>query len=352
VPLFSRGRGGGGSPAAQARAIDDFWSWWRETGSAELAAAITNREPDRTVEELRRRVAAIHPDLSWETGEGRNQKHELTVTSEGNPELRAVARRWLRAAPAHDETWDFTDARQPAADLAGSSLQIAGRPVDVDSVRVTAHVRGSEADVTVFHPAFADLPEQPRAQVAFVLLDRALGEVAVETWIGQLTTATMEPLDAFPLAGLRAVVAELSRRSVDDEGQPVWALLQGTGPDGLPVIASAQVPLKAVTAPELDTYVHVHVPFTDRNEHGLPESGALDALRALEDHVTARLEGSGRVVAHQTHDGVRILHVYVDGGTPAVEQVRAAVGGWAQGRVRVESHADPGWQAVAHLRGG
>jgi hypothetical protein len=352
VPLFSRGRGGGRSAAAQARAIDDFWSWWRETGSAELAAEIANREPKRTVAELRRRVAAVHPGLSWETGDGRNRKHELTVTGEGDPELRAVARRWLRAAPADDDTWEFTDARQPAADLTGSSLQIADRTVDVDPVRVTAHVRGAEADVTVYHPAFADLPEEPRAQAALVLLYWALGEVAVETWIGQLATATVEPLDAFPLAGLRAVVAELARRSVDDEGRPVWALLQGTGPDGLPVIASAQVPLKAITAPELDTYVLVHVPFTDRNEHGLPEPGTLDALRALEDHVMARLEGSGRVVAHQTHDGGRVLHVYVDGGTPAVEQVRAAVGGWAQGRVQVESHADPGWQAVAHLRPG
>ena len=352
MPLFSRGRGSGRASSAQARAIDDFWSWWRAAGSAQVATAIADGDPQRTADELRRRVAAIHPDLSWETGKGDERAHTLTVTSEGNPELRPVARRWLRAAPADDPAWEFTDARRPATDLAGSSLQIGGHTVDVDSVLVTAHVRGIEADVTVFHPAFADLPEQPRAQVAFVLLDWALGEVAVETWIGQVTTATTEPLDAFPLIGVRAVVEELSRRSVDADGRPVWVLLQGTAPDGRPVLAAAQVPLKAVTAPELDTHVHVHVPFTDRDDGGLPGPESLGALRDLEDHVTARLEGSGRVVAHETHDGVRVLHVYVDGGTPAVEQVRAAVGGWTQGRVRLESQADPGWRAVAHLRGG
>ena len=355
VALFSRGRAAGRASSAQAQAIDDFWSWWREAGSAALAAAIADGDPHRMVDEIGRRVSAVHPKLSWETGPGRDRQHTLTVTSEGDPELRAVARRWLRAAPAGadaDPVWEFTDVRQPAADLAGMSLGIAGHTVDTDSVLVTAQVRGAEADVTVYHPAFADLPEQARAQVAFIVLDWVLGEVGVETWVGEVTTATLEPLDAFPLAGLTAVVDELGRRYVGEDGRPVWALLQGTGPDGLPVVAAAQIPLKAVTAPELDTYVQVQVPFTERNEGGLPEPGTLDALRALEDHVTARLEGSGRVVAHQTHAGVRVLHVYVDGGTPAVEQVRAAVGGWAQGRVQVESHPDPGWRAVAHLRAG
>ena len=354
MPLFSRGRRA--TPRqAQAEAIDGFWSWWREAGSARLTAALADGDPHRMVSDLSSRVSAVHPKLSWETGPGRERTHTLTVTGEGDPELRAVARRWLRAAPAGadaDPVWDFADARQPAPDLSGTTLEIGGHRIDAASVRVSAQVRGFEADVTLFHPAFEALPEQARNQVAFLLLDSALGEVAVETWIGAIAPAAIEPLDAFPLTGMRAVVEEVSRPCVDGDGQPIWVLLQGEAPDGLPVIASAQVPLKAVTAPELDTYVGVQVPFTDRNAGGLPGPGSLGALRDLEDHVTARLEGSGRIVAHETHAGVRILHVYVDGGTPAVEQVRAAVGAWEQGRVRVESQPDPGWRAVTHLRAG
>jgi hypothetical protein len=45
-----------------------------------------------------------------------------------------------------------------------------------------------------------------------------------------------------------------------------------------------------------------------------------------------------------------VLHCYVDGTTPAAEQLRAAVGGWQQGRVRVDATADPGWDRVRHLR--
>jgi hypothetical protein len=351
VPLFSRGRTAARTTATQAQAIGDFWSWWRDTGSAAMAASIAHGEPTRMVDELSRRVAAIDPDLAWETAPGLTKAHTLTVTSEGNGELRAVARRWLRAAPEADPAWDFSDTRQPAANLAGASLTMAGRKIDVDSARVSAHVNGFEADVTLYHPAFDDLPAEARTRVTYILLDWALGEVAVETWIGAITPAAVEPLDAFPLTGLGTVVDELARRSVDADGEPVWVPLRGQAADGKPVLAAGQVPLKAVVAPELDTHVRLRVPYSDRSESGLPGPESLAQLRALEDHVTARLEGSGRVVGQVTHDGVRVLHVYVDSGTPAVEQVRAAVGVWTQGEVELQSERDPDWLAVAYLRG-
>jgi hypothetical protein len=350
VALFSRKRSGDRTPAAQAAAVDAFWAWWRERGGAAFAAAIDEGDPTPLVDDLGRRVHAIHPGLAWETGPGVLRRHTLTVTAAGDPELRGVARRWLRAAPV-DAVWDFTDHRQAVADVRELRLGIEGHEVDVDAVRVTAHVSGFAADVTVYHPAFAGLPEAVREQAAFLLLDSALGEVAVETWIGGITVATVEPLDAFPLPGLSAVVGELSSRATTPDGEPVWVLLGGEAPDGTPVIASAQVPLKPVTAPELDTYVRVAVPYADRTEVGLPGPGSLEALRALEEHVTARLEGSGRVLAHETHAGTRVLHVYVDGTTPAAEQVRTAASAWDQGTAAVTVQRDPAWSAVAHLRG-
>jgi hypothetical protein len=105
-----------------------------------------------------------------------------------------------------------------------------------------------------------------------------------------------------------------------------------------------------MTAPHLDTYVPVVVPYAERTDEGLPGPGSLTELRGLEDHLRERLGGSGRVVAHQSHDGVRVLHLYVDGTTPALEQVRAAVRGWEQGPVEVSAQPDPAWDAVRHLR--
>jgi hypothetical protein len=93
------------------------------------------------------------------------------------------------------------------------------------------------------------------------------------------------------------------------------------------------------------------VPFNDPTEQGLPGDGSLVPLREFEDHLNARLGDSGRIVAHETHGGVRLMHVYVDGSTPAVEQLRPAITGWDQGKVSLTTEPDPGWVHVQHLRG-
>ena len=188
-----------------------------------------------------------------------------------------------------------------------------------------------------------------RGQVAFLALDAALGEDDVEAWVGEITPSTEPPLDGFGLAALRGVVRDLRDDNTDDDGTPNWVIMEAHGVDG-PVMALAQVPLSPTTAPTFDTHVAVLVPYTDLTEQGYPGPGSLGPLRALEEHLTERIEGSGRIVAHQSHRGMRVLHIYVDSTTPAVEQMRAAVEAWEQGRIRVQVTPDPGWHNVAHLR--
>jgi hypothetical protein len=347
--LLSRWRRSTPGPAAQAEAISAFWSWWRIEGAAATAAAISTGRSGDMVDEIGRRVSAIHPELGWELNAGHGSDHVLVVTSEGNAELRATARRWRRAAPTADDMWSFSDVRLPSVEADGLVLGLDDVELAVRDVLVSARVRGSELDVGVFHPAFTDLAEEQRLRAAVLLLDQVVGEAAVETWLGVIEALTLAPLDPIPLATLPVVVRQVEELNTEG-GQPTWALLEGADARGHPVLASAQVPLKPATAPHLDTYVGVTVPYSDRTENGLPGDGSLGPLRSFEKHLVQRLGDSGRLVAHQSHDGVRVLHLYVDSATPAAEQVRAAVGGWDQGGVTVEVVPDPAWQAVAHLR--
>ena len=344
--LFSR-RKAGADPGAT---IHDFWAWWSAEGAGAVAAAVDGREPGRVVEALNSRVAAIHDGLAWELGPGAGSHHVLVVTAAGDPALRPVARRWRLAAPAADEVWDFADMRPASPAPEGVSLEVDGQRLDLARASAGARVVGSGVDVMVHHPAWAALTPESRLQAAFLLLDTVLGEAAVETWLGDVSAAEVEPLDAIPLTGLRAVVQSLQEEHTDSEGEPTWAVLEGFGPTGLPVLAMTQVPLRPATAPHLDTHVAVVVPYTDTALEGLPGEESLPRLRDLEDHLARRVGASGRVVAHESHDGVRVLHLYVDGTTPAAEQVRAAVSGWDQGRVQVATQLDPAWAAVAHLR--
>lgn len=343
--LFHR-RGSTSDQASDPRAaIADFWQWWA-VAAAELADAIPMATVSRYVAVVTARVSAIDPGLTWEFAPGRTSRHQLTVTAEGDPALRRVARQWLRAAPPPDTVWSFHDMRQPGP--LGFRLRIGGVDLNLNEVRVAGTRHGSGLDVIVHHPLFASIPQQVQAQIAFLSLDTALGEEAVELWIGGVGRATDEPLGSRPLAELPAMVAEVIADGMPD-GAMGWTLLRGEGPRG-PLLVSRLNRLSPVQAPQHDQHAAVTVPFSDQTAAGLPGPGSLDTLNAFENHLTAIVKGSGQLVAVETSAGVRTLHYYLDSGTPAAAQLEAATHGWQQGRVTVGASRDPAWEAVRAFR--
>ncbi len=330
--------------------IPQFWAWWTTEGAASCASAIAQDTPDRIADDLSGRVAAIHPELAWELTSGDVSEHQLVVTAEGNAEVRPVARRWLMAAPPADEVWSYDDHRGAAANPEEVVLQAPGSPeVAFADIRLGARRHGARIDVTVHHPAFPDVDQHTQLQVAFLALDAALGENDTELWIGEIKPSPYEPMDAFGLSALRALVDNLRRQHVDADGRPQWALLQGEGPGG-PVVASARSPLHPLFGPLFTRHVAALVPYRDRTGTGLPGSAALEALRALEDDVESVLGIDGLLVAHESSAGSRLFHVYVDPETDASARVAAVLDRWTDGEVRVSvTDGDPGWDAVRHL---
>lgn len=349
MPLFRKKA----SAPDLAQGIDAFWAWWAAAGSAQTAAAIADRTPDRMVDELSHRVNGIHPGLAWELASGRRAQHVLVVSPEGNPDLRGAARRWLRAAPEPDETWEYADARQAVPSLDDIRLTLGKQTVCFGDTVVTARRVGHHFDVTVHHPVFEEIPVEAQLQITYLALDAALGEVDVETWIGEIEPAALAPLDAFPLQHLARLVADLREELTDADGSPTWVMLQGSGPEG-PVLAVAQVPLAPTAAPELDEHVAVAASYDQVTDDGLPSDGSLEALRSLEDRLATVLGGRGRLVAHESSGGRRTLHFYVDSATGATRELLEEARGWrhdgAAGVVDTAAEPDPGWSAVRHLR--
>ena len=112
------------SPSRSARrqdaAIADFWSWWRRwaaTGPPPCstttrgprrtsnAFATSGRPQDRPAGPRRSRPAPV-----------RVARHVLVVTAAGDPDLRELAQRWLAAAPAPDDAFEYAAFRQPVAE--------------------------------------------------------------------------------------------------------------------------------------------------------------------------------------------------------------------------------------------
>jgi len=346
VPLFGRkDKGRAARGADEPQRIAAFWDWWASEGADGCARAIADREPQRVVDDLSTRIGAVQAGLAWELAPGGTSEHQLVVSPEGSAELRAVARRWLRAAPPPSAAWEYADSRQASADLDDVVLNVGGVDLPLGELAAQVEPDRYRLDVTLQHAVLDGLPERDRLQIAFLALDNALGEEAVEMWIGAIDVATTPLADGVPLARLRDRLDAHRAEHLDEQGAPSWRILQGSGPDG-PLLVSAMVPLHPTVAPHHDDHLAVAVPYSGRNDQGFPDGPALDALRALEDHLTERLGGSGMLVAHETSSGLRTLHYYVDSTTPAADVLRTAVTGWNDGTVRVTSEHDPGWQAV------
>ncbi|QNE19263.1 DUF695 domain-containing protein [Kribbella qitaiheensis] len=343
--IFKRRR----TTAAPADAIGAFWTWWRQTGATQIAAAIAERDLTAAGAVLSERVHKIHENLDWELSLGLHAKHVLIVTAAGDPGTRAIARRWLRAAPVSDQLWEYADMRRPSPD---GGIKFDGMPlVAIETALVTIEPDRREAalHVEVHHPTFPALPEELRQRVTFRLLDLVLGEELVETWIGAISTAVEPPANAVPISELLPAVASFAAAHVAEDGGPSWRLMEGETPAGDRLVATAMVPLRSIQMPHLDTHVAVEVPYKAAREDGLPQDETLSHLRDFEDHLSDRLGDSGRLLAHETAAGSRILHYYVDGTTPAAAQLQAAITGWPDGPVTLAVSTDAGWEDVRHL---
>lgn len=327
-----------------------FWDWWAREGRTAASMSISGQlEPERFANEMSERVQPLG-HLGWELAGGETTEHVLVITASGDPAGRALARRIVLAAPDADAVWSYADTRPPVADPTTVVLSAAGTEVDLVRVTVAARMSNRRFDVQVHHPAFADMPVEARLQVSILALEAALGEVDAELWVAEVSPIEFTPLDGFGLLALRSVVHDLKRQQLDQDGQPGWVMLRGETESG-PLVAMARSPLHAATAPHLDTYVSVALPYSHRTADGLPDEGSLEPLSDLEARLEHRLGTVGQVVAHLSTAGVRTLHLYVDSTAEVMAAVGEVAGTWDQGEARVHEMHDPGWQAVGHLRG-
>jgi hypothetical protein len=295
---------------------------------------------------MSRRVNAIHPSLAWELAAGASAEHALVVTAAGVPELRRIAERWYRSSPPASDVWEYHPARQASPSSLAAVLEYDGHRLNLDELLFDLHVDNDRdvIDTVVFHPSFARMSSPARGQVGFLALDWSLGEDGVARWIGRFDTSQARPAAGVPADGLTETVEALAARA----GKSRWALLQGER-NGAVVMALLDVSAKWVDHPLLDQHIAVSLPFADRTPPGLPGGTSLDQLRALEDRLTGQVPRAS-LVAHETTQGMRTLHLYSDSDDPAlVEQVRHAVAGWPG--VAVNSALDPGWRAIRHLTG-
>ncbi|WP_246007010.1 DUF695 domain-containing protein [Actinomadura pelletieri] len=299
-----------------------------------------------TMEELSRRVHKIHPGLLWEIGGAEDRAPFLTVTGGGNPELRGITERWVRAAPsgAAAAGWVFHPARQPDPEMLNQDLILGDHEFDLEYVRLGMRADADRARVhlTAYHPDFLFVAEEQRIQVALNVLHWALGEDDVARWVGEVSIATEAPIDALPPSMLPSVIEQIA----EPFAEPAWLTGEGRTPRGHPARLGARFPLHRQDYPLCDLHVAISVPYANSNPDRLPVEPSSSALRAFEKKLT-RLGDRAVLAVRETGDGLRVFHLYVDPDSGVISELDQLAAGWPEGKARVASTSDPGWKALA-----
>jgi Family of unknown function (DUF695) len=325
------------APAPYVEAIARFWEWWPQA-----RRRLDEGVPADIADEMSAHVEAMHADLEWEIGPGPS----LTVSGGGVDELRGIAERWRLGAPG-DDNWKYRAARPADPAMLTGKLQLDDHEFDLDYVRMGLRADSSRArvDVAAYHPDFLFVPEETQLALTHRVLDWALGEDDVARWIGEVTTAEEEPMDALPASMLPPVVEQIAAPF----GEPAWLVGEGRTPLGHAARVAVRFPLHRQDYPLCDLYVAVTLPYASANPDRLPVEPSASTLRRFEEAVEA-MSPRAVLAAHETGDGRRVLHVYADPDSGAVAELDQLAAAWSEGRAKVTSQSDPAWSALAPYR--
>lgn len=188
--------------------VTEFWEWFPDVARRFSEAAKTG-DPKDIVTEVSDFMSHTLPSLSWALGSGDNGKNSFTLTGEGLVPKQMLAEYWHSRA-VEIEDWTFFASRQPSSAETLKSIAIGvsdQQQVDVENfmVETTVNEETQEIDITAWHPSLEHVDEDHHYQILFLLLDEALGEFGVQTWLGEIK---VEPLSG---QGVRRSLLDLPR---------------------------------------------------------------------------------------------------------------------------------------------
>jgi hypothetical protein len=167
------------------------------------------------------------PAFAWVFGPGANGKgHSFTLSGEGNIHRQILALHWLSHAPVIGG-WTFYAARQPG-EIEGHRINFDGRSFDPKEIWVTPVIDTDDEsiDLTVWHPAWAQIEQKHQRFVTFLFLDEALGEYGTGSWVGSVGFGKDKLAGVFPLEELAAYVRKIATEHGWKEQVPgsLWTL--------------------------------------------------------------------------------------------------------------------------------
>lgn len=232
--------------------VTEFWEWFPDIARRFEAAAAAD-DPQEVVSQVGDFMQANLPGLSWALGRGENGEHSFTLTGEGLVPKQLLAEYWQSRA-IELPGWTFYASRQPSPPETLKDLAIGvsdEEQVDAANVLIKTSIdeEAELIDITAWHPALAHVDEEHHFQILFLLLDEALGEFGVQTWLGEIKVEPItDSLGTRSLLDLPKFIEQASRYHEWEKYPPLETYStyevseQVSGPRGDTVVGSSVIP--------------------------------------------------------------------------------------------------------------
>ena len=197
-----------------------FWDWY-PTVAPRFYAALEEGNFHELTDEIVDFMAQTLPGLAWVFGPGEDGGHSFTVTGEGIVPLQILADYWHSHAVKIDG-WTFHGSRQASPTLDEYVIQIgdAGQISAAEFLVLTEiDLETEKVNLVIWHPLFAEVPEEHHSQIVFLFLDETLGEFGVEAALG---TLDIEPIVEDPAVIRLSQLPEAVRSAQETHG---WEVL-------------------------------------------------------------------------------------------------------------------------------
>jgi hypothetical protein len=175
---------------SQSDAVEHFWRWFA-ANAERLKSLYSTDRLERLATEVNRELDRVDPRLAWEIGAGRKRPFLLTISAEGNQNLRQIADLMVERAPALEE-WEFYSSRPARLAPEAVRLPESGERFETarwEFVPIERPEKG-RLDLVVVDNQLAQSGRETALKAVSLYLDQVLGEDTVETWIGRLNVET------------------------------------------------------------------------------------------------------------------------------------------------------------------
>lgn len=157
-----------------------FWNWFT-LNSRRLFRFETNQE--QIFDELSEQLAKLSETLCFELGPVQNGRREFIISADGDKAAFPAVRALVAAAPSYSE-WVIIPFRPPKNLDDYPGVVFGDVTLSVDDVWFSYQTEEAVIHLDLYIRGYRAENERELGGAAYLLLDSALGEYAVETYVG------------------------------------------------------------------------------------------------------------------------------------------------------------------------